>query len=112
MEVGSDSQNRKLLTARFDGRHWYPAVVALPAGATGGGLESVSCVSPTWCMAVGTAWTGLTVRTVTESWNGRAWRLVLSPTPGLTTGTLGNGHGNYLTHLQGVGIPPFRGGIA
>jgi len=45
-------------------------------------LGGVSCVSPTWCQAVGN-WGGdvnyLPVRTLIESWNGSTWSIVPSP---------------------------------
>lgn len=69
------------------------AAMAVPAVAVVGGpgtaaaattngrdLQSVSCTSTTFCMAVGTG-TGESA-TLTESWNGSAWSVVPSPSPG------------------------------
>jgi hypothetical protein len=47
-------------------------------------LSGVSCVSATFCMAVGFHDSGVTLRgqTLVESWNGATWSIVPSPSPG------------------------------
>jgi len=43
-------------------------------------LTSVSCVRPTWCMAVGTTFKGVyPANNLAEIWNGASWRLVATP---------------------------------
>jgi hypothetical protein len=49
-------------------------------GTTSSVLRSVSCVSPSWCAAVGVSY--LPVRpsqTLVELWNGKSWRIAPSP---------------------------------
>ena len=46
-------------------------------------LNSVSCLSSTWCMAVGAYSTASgTESTLVEHWNGSAWTILPSPSPG------------------------------
>ncbi|HET7015597.1 MAG TPA: hypothetical protein VFI65_16890 [Streptosporangiaceae bacterium] len=46
-------------------------------------LSGVSCVRPTWCMAVGTAFGAHNAaQNLAEIWNGKAWRLVATPAGG------------------------------
>jgi hypothetical protein len=57
----------------------------LPAGTPG--LYSISCVSATWCMAVGSEWVGQetqTTKTVALQWNGTTWNKVTAPINSLT----------------------------
>lgn len=54
---------------------------AAAATTNGRDLQSVSCTSTTFCMAVGSGGTGDSA-TLTESWNGSAWSVVPSPSPG------------------------------
>jgi hypothetical protein len=52
-----------------------PAGAAKPARLTG-----VSCVRPSWCLAVGTAFGAHeTSQDLAELWNGTSWRLLASP---------------------------------
>jgi hypothetical protein len=53
---------------------------------TSGQLFSVSCTSPSFCMAVGTTYEG--VSTLTESWNGTVWSVIPSPNPSTTINSL------------------------
>jgi hypothetical protein len=55
--------------------------MAAAATTNGRDLQSVSCTSTTFCMAVGSGGTGDSA-TLTESWNGSAWSVVPSPSPG------------------------------
>ncbi len=59
------------------------AAAPLPSGALGGGLAGVSCVSTSFCIAVG--WYSLPspggIRTLVEQFNGVSWSLVPSPNP-------------------------------
>jgi len=70
-----------------DSEYWFalpsPNLASSNGGATENELQSVSCTSPTFCMAVGyyyddapnvDAW-----QTLVESWNGIAWSIVASP---------------------------------
>jgi len=70
------------LVERWNGKEW--SVIASPRkGSLGSSLAAVSCVSPTWCAAVGLYgvpapfYSG--ARTLVEMWNGKTWRTVPSP---------------------------------
>jgi len=77
------------LTVRWNGSSWKivpsPSRRPSPQFETAGVnyLNSVSCVSPTSCMAVGSD-TGYLYdfrETLTEHWNGTKWQIVRSPSP-------------------------------
>jgi hypothetical protein len=54
-----------------------------PAGFDSGEFNDVSCTSATFCMAVGFAFSSPdTYRTLAETWNGAAWSIQATPTPG------------------------------
>ena len=59
--------------------------MALPTGTLG--LSSISCVSTTWCMAIGSEYLdalGQTTRTIALKWNGMTWNNVTAPVTSLT----------------------------
>jgi hypothetical protein len=66
------------LTQQWNGSGWTPLTTPNPAGAAASQLVSVSCASPTSCVAVGDyelASTGET-KPLTETWNGSTWSIV------------------------------------
>jgi hypothetical protein len=66
------------LTEQWDGTAWTVVTSPNPAGAAASELVSVSCATPTNCLAVGdfqVASTGET-RPLAEQWNGSAWTIV------------------------------------
>ena len=68
------------LIERWNGAKWTLVPSARQPGSV---FTSVSCVSPTWCAAVGYyASTTSRVAALVEEWNGKAWRVVPSPHPG------------------------------
>jgi hypothetical protein len=84
------------LAEHFDGRTW--TVVPLPALPSGSGLlRGVAAGSPDDVWAVGTQLSGpadSNAATLTEHWDGTAWRVVSSPDPGR--------YGNYLDSVTVV----------
>lgn len=82
---------RGTLAERWDGTHWTAQSSPNPRGAGGAGLGAVSCMGPSACMAVGSAFdpTGESSFNVAESWNGTAWSLLRTPNPGSTNNGLG-----------------------
>ncbi len=62
------------LYATSNGTAWRPGSELLPAGALSAGLSSVSCASPSRCVAVGTyvATTGVR-HPLAEHWDGSRW---------------------------------------
>ncbi len=79
-DAGSYTRN---LIEQWNGTAW--AIVASPdtSSTAGNGLDSVSCPSTTFCMAVGSAAVNGVNQTLTEEWNGSAWSIV--PSPDMTT---------------------------
>ena len=85
MAVGQARKNKVLaLVERWNGTKW--SVVPSPRDDLGTAFTSVSCVAPTWCVAVGsygynTPRSDVTAALV-EVWNGKVWKIVPSPHPG------------------------------
>jgi len=76
---------QRTLVESWNGRSW--TVQASPnVGASTNWLTSVSCLSTTWCEAVGfsQATSSSAQRTLVEFWNGSAW--TVSSSPNKTTG--------------------------
>jgi hypothetical protein len=69
------------LVESWNGTHW--SVVPSPdPSASSNDLSSVSCTSPTFCMAVGRyGASGSAAMTLAESWNGTHWSVLPSPSP-------------------------------
>ena len=61
--------------ARWNGTGWIARAVPMPAGATGGFLDGVSCTSPSHCTAVGDYdnAAGTAVPPFAARWNGITW---------------------------------------
>ena len=88
MTVGQrESHNGRLtLVERWDGIRWSivasPNVLGASPASTDNSLGSVSCVTATSCMAVGSYVTGFTSsRTLMEHWDGGRWSIVATPNP-------------------------------
>jgi hypothetical protein len=72
-------------TLHYNGSAWSVVAAAQPAGQASATLGSVTAISSTDAWAVG-EYTGSTSApggsTLIEQWNGSAWKIVPSPTPG------------------------------
>jgi hypothetical protein len=70
------------------GKTW--SIVTSPNQGTGANfLTGVSCVQPTFCMAVGYSDTPTSIeRTLIESWDGRRWTVMPNPTQGTGSNVL------------------------
>jgi hypothetical protein len=79
------------LAETWNGTAWKLVAVRLPAGATGGGLGQVTCLTATNCRAVGFYTTGGRQYPLYDTWNGKTW------TPGRLPGI-----GGTLTALEGI----------
>jgi hypothetical protein len=78
-------QPERTLVELWNGRNWR--VVASPnQGTVSDFLDSVSCVSASWCVATGNAQGS--AQTLIESWDGRSWRLAQSPSTGMIENAL------------------------
>ncbi len=79
MAVGAEIES-------WDGTAWTVVPSPSPSGSTSSGFYGVSCLSSTNCTAVGYSYEGTdgsaTYQTLIESWDGAAWTITPSPTPG------------------------------
>src|SRR5262249_38339451 len=71
----------RTLVKRWNGSGWTVMATPNPAGKIDAVLISVSCASPTDCIAVGIYATDLWARTLIERWSGTTWSIVSSPNP-------------------------------
>lgn len=84
-----------VLVERWDGRSWTAQPAPSPGWADRTVFAGVSCVSPTFCTAVGTSVGGqgdVTTRLLIERWDGRRWTIARAPRP----------DGSFDTGLAGV----------
>jgi len=61
------------------------SIATTPNVSTGNGFAADSCVSATFCVAVGYNYIGTYDTTLIEQWNGTSWSIVPSPNPSATT---------------------------
>ncbi len=79
-EVATASNDRIALAQGWNGRSWELQHAAAPPGATANTLSDVSCVSPSFCAAVGTHQTSAGVEAnLAEIWNGTSWLITATP---------------------------------
>jgi len=68
---------------KWNGTKWRSLSVGQPAGTTRSALSGVSCISSTACTAVGYYFDGTGAEfTLAERWNGTAWSIQPTPSPG------------------------------
>jgi hypothetical protein len=79
-DTGSDDGTLPF-SEEWNGSTWSQVTVPAPSGATQSSLLGVSCVSSTDCWASGSATFASSFKTLTESWNGSAWKIKSSPSP-------------------------------
>ncbi len=98
-EVQVTANDPKALTEAWDGNAWQLQHAVAPRGATYNSLSGISCVSTSFCEAVGTHFdsAGNAVN-LAETWNGRSWVIQATPNP---TGQFG-GFGNSLLNVSCV----------
>jgi hypothetical protein len=85
--VGSSGRST-LLAEAWNGTAWSIQAPVLPVGAVASSLAGVSCLSATFCEAVGSYVTATnTTATLAEKWNGTTWSIQATPNPlGATVG--------------------------
>ena len=69
----------KMLTERWNGKHWSIVAAAVPTGVTGSELFGVSCTSTTSCFVAGAYQTPSGGRTIVERFNGTRWSIACRP---------------------------------
>lgn len=78
----------RALMEQWDGRRWHIVAVPLPAGIDSS-LSGLAALSRGDVWAVGTAFTASGQdQTLAEHWDGRSWRIIPTPNPGLTGSAL------------------------
>jgi hypothetical protein len=79
----NQSNTPHALTEDWNGRTWGLQRAAAPAGATTNVLSAVSCVSASFCEAVGEHGNNVgTQSNLAEVWNGTTWQIQRTPNPG------------------------------
>jgi len=98
-EVEVTSNDPKALAETWDGTAWQLQHAVAPRGATYNTLNGISCVSASFCEAVGTHYdsAGNEVN-LAETWNGQSWKIQSTPN---ATGQSG-GTGNSLINVSCV----------
>jgi hypothetical protein len=92
-EVAVTASAPEALAEGWNGQSWARQHAVAPAAATSNSLDDVSCVSASFCEAVGSHSnsSGNAVG-LAESWNGRSWKIQATPNPtspyAPTSGTL------------------------
>jgi len=78
------------LVESWNGTTW--SIVPSPErGASSNSLDNVTCISTTWCTAVGNfVNTGGVTQSLVESWNGATWSIVPTPDEGAHSNLLDN----------------------
>ncbi len=79
------------LVERWNGTSWALVATPAPTGSTGSYFNGVSCVSASYCIAVGYYTTASSPgHTLVERWNGTTWSIVASPNATGGTGSYFN----------------------
>ena len=92
------------LAQKWNGSTWSIVPTADPAGETDSGLTAVSCVGPSFCMAVGSAKNASSdTVTLAESWDGAKWTIVPTVDPSVTTDSLASVSCTTTTFCVAVG---------
>jgi len=86
--VAGASQGYVPLAMIWNGKRWLKSAARLLAHASQGELDSVSCTSAAYCVAVGDAPGGTGSGLLAETWNGRTWTPVTLPAGGPAAGGL------------------------
>lgn len=84
--AAADHGNGRALAEIWNGRRWKSTAIQPPAGSVGSGLTSVSCVSASSCIAVGSFFYFLPDQdtrrvAIAESWNGSTWKMTKMSQP-------------------------------
>jgi hypothetical protein len=78
------------LAEDWNGSSWSIVTVPLPVPGSTLGLDSVSCVSASWCTSVGgyaKAGVNAQDQPLAERWNGKSWTVEPSPNPNAENGS-------------------------
>ena len=102
------------LVERWDGSSWAVQSAIDPPGPSGlsdNAFSGVSCVSPTFCVAVGQTGGEIAGQPLVEVWNGSTWAIVPAPAPaGATSADLRWVSCSSVTACTAVGSSVSNGG--
>ena len=88
--VGSTDDGTEVietLAMKWNGSEWQ-LMLSPNAGTSNDTLHSISCVSSSFCMAVGSTQNGSVRETLAMVWNGTTWSIVSSPSPSTSANDL------------------------
>jgi hypothetical protein len=75
----SNGSQDQTLVEQWNGTAW--SIIASPntSASLANDLNGVSCLTPSFCVAAGSAYSGTVYQTLVEQWNGSVWSIVSSP---------------------------------
>lgn len=81
-QIQVTSNDPKAFAEGWNGNAWQLQKAVAPAGATYNSLDGVTCVSASFCEAVGTHFDSAGNQdNLAETWNGQSWRIQPTPDP-------------------------------
>ncbi len=80
-EVNANTGLPAAVVERWNGAKWTQVKPPVPGGLSFSLFGSVSCPSPTQCVAVGVVGKQGGIAALIESWSGKAWKRVSTPSP-------------------------------
>jgi hypothetical protein len=90
-EILSQGNTPQAVAEGWNGSAWLLQQAAAPRGATDNVLSAVSCVSTTFCEAVGEHGNALNTQSnLAEVWNGTRWKVQATPSPQSPFGPVDN----------------------
>lgn len=99
------------LVEHWNGSAWSVVVSPDVSGADGSSLSGVSAVSASDVWAVGSSLNSGITSTLVEHWNGSAWSIVASPSPGSLTNVLVGVSALAANDVWAVGVSDYGGGF-
>ena len=73
--------NYETLAENWNGSHWVVVPSPSPSATSSNLLTGISCLSSSWCLAVGYDSQSNQLQTLIESWNGSEWSVIPNPSP-------------------------------
>jgi hypothetical protein len=93
----STGLNDTPLAYLWNGKAWKQATVPMPSGNKYGYFDSVSCVQPGGCIAVGSYQRGSTFYSLEDEWTGAKW---IQHLPAVPSGSLGTYPASVSCHVS------------
>ena len=73
--------NYETLAENWNGSQWVVVPSPSPSATSTNVLKGISCLSSSWCLAVGYDLQSNQFQTLIESWNGSEWSVIPNPSP-------------------------------